>query len=339
MKTFGYYLKEIRRPLAVYAGTVFIFALVGYLYEVTRDAVGYALLLSAVILLVCTALDLARYLKRERRIEEIRRNLPYADPMLPGADTLAEREYQEMLTELLRKRSEEKNDAAERRQESMDYYSLWGHQIKTPIAAMRLLLQEEERERQGKDSFLREMYKELFRTEQYVEMVMTYLRIGDISQDMVLSWYPLDDLIRQAVRKYSRLFIIQKLKLDFKETDSLVLTDEKWLVFVIEQILSNALKYTKEGAVSIYAQKDGPSQIALVIADTGIGIAQEDLPRVFERGFTGYNGREYKKSTGIGLYLCRRVMDRLGHGMRIQSAPGEGTKVFLDLGRKPVEAE
>ena len=134
MKTFGYYLKEIRRPLAVYAGTVFIFALVGYLYEVTRDAVGYALLLSAVILLVCTALDLARYLKRERRIEEIRRNLPYADPMLPGADTLAEREYQEMLTELLRKRSEEKNDAAERRQESMDYYSLWGHQIKTPIA-------------------------------------------------------------------------------------------------------------------------------------------------------------------------------------------------------------
>ena len=244
-----------------------------------------------------------------------------------------------MLTELLRKRSEEKNDAAERRQESMDYYSLWGHQIKTPIAAMRLLLQEEERERQGKDSFLREMDKELFRTEQYVEMVMTYLRIGDISQDMVLSWYPLDDLIRQAVRKYSRLFIIQKLKLDFKETDSLVLTDEKWLVFVIEQILSNALKYTKEGAVSIYAQKDGPSQIALVIADTGIGIAQEDLPRVFERGFTGYNGREYKKSTGIGLYLCRRVMDRLGHGMRIQSAPGEGTKVFLDLGRKPVEAE
>ena len=158
---------------------------------------------------------------------------------------------------------------------------------------------------------------------------MTYLRIGDISRDMVLSWYPLDDMIRQAVRKYSRLFIIQKLKLDFRETDSMVLTDEKWLVFVIEQILSNALKYTKKGTVSIYAQKEGPSQIALVIEDTGIGIAGEDLPRVFERGFTGYNGREYKKSTGIGLYLCKKVMDRLG----------EGTKVFLDLGRKPVEAE
>ena len=106
MKTFGYYLKEIRKPLAVYAGTVLIFALVGYLYEVTRDAVGYALLLSAVILLVCTAVDFVRYLKRERQIEEIRRNLPYADPMLPGADTLAEREYQEMLTELLRRRRE-----------------------------------------------------------------------------------------------------------------------------------------------------------------------------------------------------------------------------------------
>ena len=339
MKTFGYYLKEIRRPLAVYAGTVFIFALVGYLYEVTRDAVGYALLLSAVILLVCTALDLARYLKRERRIEEIRRNLPYADPMLPGADTLAEREYQEMLTELLRKRSEEKNDAAERRQESMDYYSLWGHQIKTPIAAMRLLLQEEERERQGKDSFLREMDKELFRTEQYVEMVMTYVRIGDISKDLVLQWYSLDKLIKQAVRKYSRLFILQKLKLNYQESDRIVLTDEKWLSFILEQLLSNALKYTKEGEISIRVSEGKEHELTLMIQDTGIGIYAEDLPRVFERGFTGYTGREHKKSTGIGLYLCKQVADKLGHSIWIESEPGVGTTVFLGLGRVPVQAE
>lgn len=339
MRVFEYYLKEVWKPAAIYAGTAAIFSLVGYLYEASGDMIGYALLLSVVLFLLCLTVDFLRYLKRTGKREEIRRNLPYMDPLVPSADTMAEKQYQEMITELLKKENETRNNAAEERQESRDYYSLWAHQIKTPIAAMHLLLQEEEKKQQGRDRFLKEMDKELFRTEQYVEMVMSYLRIGDISRDMVLTWHSLDDMIRQAVRKYSRLFIIQKLKLDFKETGSMVLTDEKWLVFVIEQILSNALKYTKQGKISIYAEKGGQNEIALVIEDTGIGIAREDLPRVFERGFTGYNGREYKKSTGIGLYLCKKVMDRLGHQMRIESEPGKGTKVLLDLGRMPVRAE
>ena len=114
-----------------------------------------------------------------------------------------------------------------------------------------------------------------------------------------------------------------------------ILTDGKWLSFVVEQVLSNALKYTPAGGrIRIYG--DGET---LVIADSGIGIRPEDLPRVFEKGFTGYNGREDKKSTGIGLYLCRRVMDRLNHGISIVSRPGQGTLVRLDLsrGRRVVE--
>jgi hypothetical protein len=171
--------------------------------------------------------------------------------------------------------------------------------------------------------------------EQYVEMVLGYLRLGSESTDYVFRDCGLDALLRQSVRKYARLFILKKISLDFQETGKTVLTDEKWLCFVIEQLLSNAVKYTPEGGrVRIYGDGD-----TLVIADSGIGIRPEDLPRVFEKGFTGFNGREDKKSTGIGLYLCRQVLDRLGHDISIASRPGQGTLVRLDLSRDRKKVE
>lgn len=207
-----------------------------------------------------------------------------------------------------------------------DYYTLWAHQIKTPIAAMGLLLQEEPHP---------ELEGELLKIEQYVEMVLGYLRLGSESTDYVFRNCGLDALVRQAVRKYARLFILKKISLDFQETGKTVLTDEKWLSFVIEQLLSNAVKYTPEGGrVRIYGDGD-----TLVIADSGIGIQPEDLPRVFEKGFTGFNGREDKKSTGIGLCLCRQVLDRLNHDISIASRPGQGTLVRLDLSRDRKKVE
>lgn len=175
-----------------------------------------------------------------------------------------------------------------------------------------------------------ELEVELLKIEQYVEMVLGYLRLGSGSTDYVFREESLDSLLRQAVRKYARLFILKKISLDFQETNRSVVTDEKWLSFVIEQLLSNALKYTPEGG-QIRVYNDGET---VVIADSGIGIQEEDLPRVFEKGFTGFNGRENRKSTGIGLYLCREVMDRLNHDISISSRPGQGTLVRLDLSRK-----
>ena len=171
--------------------------------------------------------------------------------------------------------------------------------------------------------------------EQYVEMVLGYLRLGSSSTDYVFRDCELDGLLRQSVRKYARLFILKRISLDLQETGKTVLTDEKWLCFVIEQLLSNAVKYTPEGGrVRIYGDGD-----TLVIADSGIGIRPEDLPRVFEKGFTGFNGREDKKSTGIGLYLCRQVLDRLNHDISIASRPGRGTLVRLDLSRERKRVE
>ena len=137
------------------------------------------------------------------------------------------------------------------------------------------------------------------------------------------------------IHKFARIFIGKKLSLEYQEVSETVLTDEKWLGFVLGQILSNALKYTKKGKISIYMSKSRPH--TLVIEDTGIGIRAEDLPRVFEKGFTGYNGREENRSTGIGLYLCGKIMKRLDHGIRIESELGKGTKVFLELGRKKMD--
>ena len=178
----------------------------------------------------------------------------------------------------------------------------------------------------------RELSAELFKIEQYVEMVLGYLRTEQMTSDLTLKEYELLDVIRQAVRKYSKLFILQKIKLNLEETDYRVVTDEKWFLFALEQILSNALKYTKEGSISIYMDKERSD--TLIIEDTGIGISPEDLPRVVEKGFTGYNGRSGRKSTGLGLYLTKQILEKLGHSIKLESKVGAGTRVYIYLGRE-----
>ncbi|MFR7742767.1 MAG: sensor histidine kinase [Acutalibacteraceae bacterium] len=196
-------------------------------------------------------------------------------------------------------------------QDMLDYYTLWAHQIKTPIASMRLCLQQEDTPQ------ARQLLQELSRAEQYVEMVMVYLRLTGGS-DLVLREYELDAIVRRAVRRFAGEFIGRKLKLCYEPLNVSCVTDEKWLLFVVEQVLSNALKYTRAGSITI--ELEAPK--TLVIRDTGIGVAPEDLPRIFEKGYTGYNGRGDQKASGLGLYLCRTICKRLGHTITASSVPG-----------------
>ncbi len=165
---------------------------------------------------------------------------------------------------------------------------------------------------------------ELLRINQYTDMVLAYLRMRSIDTDYVFEVYELDDLIRQAIRKFSTEFIRKKLQIQFDETHIKVLTDEKWLVFVLEQLLSNAIKYTDQGYVHIYGNDN-----TLYIEDTGIGIDASDLPRVFDKGFTGENGRKFGKSTGIGLYLCKKLCKKLGLDINLVSEEGNFTRVSI----------
>lgn len=237
--------------------------------------------------------------------------------------------YREMVRQLLLEQRRRQDIMRIRYQDTVDYYTTWVHQIKTPIAAMGLILQQEDTE----DS--RRLNEELQRIEQYVDMVLTYLRLGSRDTDYVFARVDLDRLLRGCIKKYAGQFIRRHLTLNYQSVDCRVLTDEKWLAFVVEQVLSNALKYTREGSVSIYLE---PPCI-LCIRDTGIGIAPEDLPRIFEKGYTGYNGRSDKKATGLGLYLCRQICERLKHTITAQSALGEGTAIRIGLGREVLEVE
>ena len=211
----------------------------------------------------------------------------------------------------------------------MDYYTVWVHQIKTPIASMRLLLEKED------STLSRRLSEELFRVEQYVQMVMTYQRLDSDSTDYVFRQTDVDAVIRGAVRKFAPQFISKGIRLDYVPRQASVITDEKWLSFVVEQVLSNALKYTPAGCITIRFLYNND----LAITDTGIGIAPEDLPRIFERGYTGYNGRRDKRASGLGLYLCRRVCDALGHTISIRSAPDAGTTVTINLSQKELVFE
>ncbi|RYD05275.1 hypothetical protein N752_10795 [Desulforamulus aquiferis] len=217
---------------------------------------------------------------------------------MPSTSDLIEANYQDILLAIYDEKKKMISKVDSKQTEMVDYFTLWVHQIKTPIAAMRLLVQSEHREQ------YKELLEQILRIEQYVEMVLGYIKIDNSSSDLVLERHNLLELVKQSIRKYAHLFIKKNIVLELQEKDCIVLTDEKWLVFVIEQILSNALKYTNGGKISIYIVDE--ERKLLVIEDTGIGIAEEDLPRVFEKGFTGYNGRMDKKATGIGLYLCKK---------------------------------
>lgn len=218
---------------------------------------------------------------------------------------------------------EQEHKAWEELQEKQDFFSLWAHQIKTPISALNLLLQGEQ-----PDSV--SCRQELFKIENYVEMALNYMRFEDMRNDLVLERYSLEDLVRQVVKKYATIFIYNHISIELKELQYQVLTDEKWFCFVLEQVLSNALKYTRQGSVTIFA-KETEQGICLVVKDTGIGIRSEDLPRIFEKGFTGYNGRVDRKASGLGLYLCKGICGKLGHRIYVTSRPGEGTEVNLLL--------
>ena len=215
------------------------------------------------------------------------------------------------------------SQAQRRYGDMVDYYTLWAHQIKTPIASMRLTLQNED------SDLARSLSGDLMRVEQYVEMVLVFLRLDSSTTDYVIRRHSLDDIVRPAVRRFAGEFIRRRLRLEYQPLDYTVVTDGKWLGFVVEQVLSNALKYTASGSVTIAMDGDD-----LCIRDTGMGIAAEDLPRIFEQGFTGVNGRRDRRASGIGLYLCRRICGNLGHTIRASSVPNQGTEIRIGLGQK-----
>lgn len=306
-----------------------IFAFIFFLYHIPLEAVLYPALLCAAVGGISLLISMRRAYAWHEELLFLQNMTEELTLELPELHYPLDKDYQELIQGLLERQRSWSTKAAVRYDDMVEYYTMWVHQIKTPIAAMRLRLQNEDSE------LSRDLWEELQRIEQYVEMVLVYLRLNEGGNDYVIRETPLDDMLRPAVKKFATQFIRKKVSLVYEPLDISVLTDEKWLTFCIEQIISNAVKYTASGSVSIYRKEPG----TLCIQDTGMGIAPEDLPRVWEKGYTGYNGRTDKQASGIGLYLCKRICDRLGHRISISSEVGKGTLVEIGLEQQELEVE
>ena len=196
------------------------------------------------------------------------------------------------------------------------YFLMWLHQIKTPITVSKLLLEKPDETTNTK------LKMQLMYIEQYINMAMNYLKMIDYSTDMDITQVNLDDIIKNLLKKYSLLFIHNHISLEYQSNLTYVVSDSQWLTILIEQILSNALKYTENGKITIQYLED---KHALEIRDTGIGIRSEDIPKIFDRGYSGFNGRMNEKSSGLGLYLVRKISERLNIQIEVESKLSKGS--------------
>ncbi|MBQ2800552.1 MAG: sensor histidine kinase [Lachnospiraceae bacterium] len=297
------------------------------IYQVPLEPLLYAFLLCMVVFGVLSVFDFQKTKQKHETLASYHYLSGLSLDKLIKQPTITERDYHRLILKLEQEIHKIQTTSTKSNQENADFYMMWVHQIKTPISALRLLLQTDSEN-------IPAMKSELFKIERYIDIILGYSRLDDMNHDLSLKHYSLDSMVKQAIKKYTPLFIHSKVRLDLEPISSQVLTDEKWLVFVLEQLISNSLKYTPDGSIHI-SVRQGRTPLepknTLIIEDTGIGIAPEDLPRIFERGFTGYNGRMDKKASGLGLYLCKTILKRLGHEITITSTLGVGTTVSVEF--------
>lgn len=322
---------------AAMTALVFVLSLA---YRMPLEIPVYAGILLTALLAVTEVFRWIAYRQKSALLEAAAENARTCLSPLPEETRGLGALYKTVIEVLSRRCEQQEQKDRERLEHAQKYYTMWSHQIKTPIAGLHLLLQEEEVDRKM-------MERELFRTEQYVETVLQYQRLQALENDLLIRKYRVEEMVREALKRTGVLLVGQKVSVLLGNLEGTVVTDEKWFVFVLEQLIGNAAKYTRKGHVRIYLEEPGQTEGGqeegrsesrfLVIEDTGIGIRQEDLPRIFEWGYTGLNGRSDKKATGIGLALCKETLDMLGHGIRVESQVGRGTRVYLDLSQKQLD--
>lgn len=320
------FFSAVRPQLFVFAGMAVVFGVVHVLAELPLGFYLYSLELGIFFLFIYLVVQYIRYAKRYDLISNLQAANPASLGEIAAGGDPADRLYIEKLDALLRELRELENLHADRQADQLDYFTLWLHQIKTPISAISLLNQSSA----SKES--KQISQELLRLEDYTHMALNYIKLEEAGPEMELSQIDVDSIIKRAVKKYSILFIYKGIKLDYKPLELKVLSDGQWLQVLVEQILSNSLKYTPGGTISIY--QDPHSDQTLIIEDSGIGIRSEDLPKIFNKGYSGLNGRLHEKSTGLGLFLSKKICRRLGHSLDIQSEAGKGTRVAISMARE-----
>lgn len=323
------YLKEKATRIIFDILCTLVFMSIICLSGVSLKIMLYPAFICVVLWLIYMIIDLINYLKIHNELQTQKNNIDIVISEFSEAKTQIQKDYQELLYKLNDRFQSQLNEQRNMNNEVREFITIWSHQIKTPITSISLIMQEVETS-ENQQLNLMQLRNQLFEIEQYVDMMLQYIRVESVNSDLVLKEYNLMNIVKQAVKYFSRIFISKNISLKLDESNNIkIVTDEKWLIFVLKQIISNALKYTKRGHIKIYVKNSKGT--VLVIEDTGIGICSEDLPRIFERGFTGINGRVDKKSTGIGLYLSKEILNKLNHKISIISTVNMGTRVEINL--------
>ncbi|MDE7294776.1 MAG: sensor histidine kinase [Oscillospiraceae bacterium] len=329
MKILTAYLCSRIKTAAAWVLAGICFGIVFALYSLPVKAVLYGMAVSGFFLIILGAADFCSFAKKHSALVKMRDEIIYSDEFLPTPGKGIEEDYDTLIRLLHSCLKESENRLSSTVSEMTDCYTLWAHQIKTPIAAMGLILQRGELSEDDSG----ELREELDRVEHYVQMALCFVRLSSESSDFVIKEYSLDDIVKQGAGRFYSQLIRRRLTLSVRETGLRVITDEKWLVFVIEQVMSNAVKYTRSGGIEIYAEGS-----VLCIKDSGGGVAPEDLPRIFEKGFTGEGGRLDKKASGVGLYLCQKICCKLNHHIWAENSDG-GLIIKISLGRETINFE
>ncbi len=321
------YLKYRSLLLLYYFLTLLFLLLTAFLSGANMKTALYLALLLSFVLVCLLLFDGMLFSRRRKTLSAFFHAMPELNG-LPEAHNAIEADLSALLKDACAscRMLQSRLDTLQR--EQLDYYSLWVHQIKTPIAAMRLAI-----EGSG-DAASPVLLQELFKIEQYADLALRYAKLGDIASDLIIEPCELGSAICESVKKFSLLFVYQKLSITLPDIKKTMITDRRWLCFILEQIISNSLKYTKSGGITISLEGN-----ELTLSDTGIGIKPEDLPRIFEKGYTGYNGRIDSRASGIGLYLCKKAADALCIGITVRSKLHHGTSVTLKLPENSVPLE
>jgi len=308
---------------------VLIFSILSFIFSLPFEILSYTILLTLFAAFTGLCIEFYIYCKRIQKIDVIMDSIPHSIDNLSDDAKGLEQGYENCIKKFYRSYTETAELYERKKNDTLDYFTLWTHQIKTPLSALKAHVQANSSENSELISVIN---RELLKIEQYADMALQFIRLDSIETDFVFSKVDLFQIVKSSVKKFAPLFIASKNTLHLNEFTASVLSDEKWLSFVIEQIISNAVKYTKNGKVLVYMDED--KEDVLVIEDTGIGILPEDIQRLGEKGFTGCNGRIHKKASGLGLYLCKNILTMLGHSLSFASVSGKGTKVFINLHKK-----
>ncbi|HDK7174363.1 TPA: sensor histidine kinase [Clostridium botulinum] len=273
------------------------------------------------------ALEFIKYKNYYDEVDSILENLDnkYLLPeIIKEANFIEGGKLNSILKEISRDMHENVKYYKDMQEDYREYIETWVHEIKTPIASTKLIIENNRNEVTNKIDF------QMDRIEGFVEQVLYYSRSNNVSKDYIIKQINLDLVVRNVIKRNYRDFIHKKIKLEIKDIDEIVHSDGKWVEFIINQIIVNSIKYSnsKEPMISIYSTKKANS-VMLTIEDNGAGIIDKDINRVFEKGFTGENGRKFSKSTGMGLYLCEKLCSKLGLKIIIVSEVNKGTKVTL----------